>query len=747
MYQGILVIVLITMMLLPSSVFAIASASCYDRCTNSGRCCIGNSSACQFPSCAMGCSIGSIAPDEATCNATCVAAAGKCSYTYGGYNFEMCGDCPQRWLDPTTLTPEILPGNFPYWPPGFQLPSCSSCDNGEGCKIGCVMAYNSNYAPAPPVDPPAPPDTPFPLAPWPNPPNSGFNFSVIFSDHIVLQQAPAMSAVYGPTGSTGSDAEVWVTVTPSDGTSPYSVQANITLGRWKAFLQPTSDSFGVVMYNITAVCLSGCTGNATSVSLLDVVFGDVWYCLGQSNMVKNFLVTYGGESSLAAINNGDYDNIRLMSGSSESAGLDPQVPPTHPWRRVKDAAALPPSDIDSWWQYSAVSFHFGEALTDQHKAAGRKPPTIGLLSTAIGGSQIEEWITDAVASECFGYEHNANGNELNHVCWDSNVRPFLDFSIKGALLYQGENNAGTLHGNSALQAGYSCMMPKLIELFRREWSKVPGTTDPLFPFGFVTLSTSDSEGSSDIASFRFAQTGSYGYVPNPLMPRTWASHAYDLADPWILCEDSPPTKTCPGCDTIDPQYNCSSPNEGPEIHPRLKIPVGQRLAAGALVTAYNFSGPITGPTIRGCTYKSGSLTVDFLVSGGTMFLKNNGGGAAYSAFSVLVGASSQAQSGSWVAVNISQIGTSNSISVDLSSLNGQPIQAIKYAWGATGSWPNGDDVQCCVPTSSKECLPAQCPIFVQTDLAPYGGMPANPFLAQITAEGKCECPAPQMCDE
>ena len=150
-------------------------------------------------------------------------------------------------------------------------------------------------------------------------------------------------------------------------------------------------------------------------------------------MVKNFLVTYGGLDSLAGINAGSYDNIRLQSGTSEVNGLSPTYPPTHPWRHVKDAAALPQDNTDSWWQNSAACYHFGEAITDQHKAAGKTAPTIGLISTAIGGSQIEEWITTEVASECFGFEHNANGGFLNHVCWDSNVRPFLDMTIKGAL--------------------------------------------------------------------------------------------------------------------------------------------------------------------------------------------------------------------------------------------------------------------------------------------------------------------------
>jgi hypothetical protein len=377
---------------------AAAAASCTARCVGAGHCCIGNMSACAHPSCDMGCSIGTVVADEATCNATCLAADGKCGLSIGGYDFSFCGGCAQKWLDPTTLQPEIIPGQPPYWPPGYQIDGCSSCgDVHTECMLGCVLAFNPQLAPPAPADPPAPPDVPVPPAPWPNAPGSGFGFSVVFSDHVVLQQAPAMAAVYGPTGG-GAAASVSVTVTPSTG-APYSVQANATAdGRWKAFLQPTPDSQGATTFTITATCAAGCTGNATA-ALNDVAFGDVWYAAGQSNMVKNFLVTYGGPDSLAAINAGTYDNIRLMSGTSESAGLSPQVPPVHPWRRVKAAAALPPTDPDSWWQTSAAMYHFAEALTDQHRAAGRAPPTLGLVSTAIGGSQIEEWITTEVASE------------------------------------------------------------------------------------------------------------------------------------------------------------------------------------------------------------------------------------------------------------------------------------------------------------------------------------------------------------
>ena len=161
---------------------------------------------------------------------------------------------------------------------------------------------------------------------------------------------------------------------------------------------------------------------------------------------------------------------------------------------------------------------------------------------------------------------------------------------------------------------------------------------------------------------------------------------------------------------------------------------------------------MTGPTIAGCSYAAGgaSLSVTFdaaLLAGGALTV------LAYdqpkqSAFSVLVNSSDDAGSGTWVPVNIA-LGPagSSSVTADLAPLGGAAPQAIKYAWGATGGRPNEADVICCHSLgAAAECVPGQCPIFVAMPLAPFGGLPANPFLAKISAQGKCECPAPQVCD-
>ena len=79
--------------------------------------------------------------------------------------------------------------------------------------------------------------------------------------------------------------------------------------------------------------------------------------------------------------------------------------------------------------------------------------------------------------------------------WDSQlygqqVIPFVDMTVKGWLWYQGENNMGGTYGNAAAGVGYGCEQLELVRGWRAAWSAVPNTTDPLAPFGLVTLASS-----------------------------------------------------------------------------------------------------------------------------------------------------------------------------------------------------------------------------------------------------------------
>ena len=135
-----------------------------------------------------------------------------------------------------------------------------------------------------------------------------FSFDSAFGDNMLLQMAPAQAAVYGflDFAASAAGAVVHVTLTPEGGGAPTTVQAalnatvqtfgpdwgvrslnasecpgclppfnpwNAPLASWKALLPPQTAGGN---YTITAAC-SGCSaGEAPSVSISNVAFGDMW---------------------------------------------------------------------------------------------------------------------------------------------------------------------------------------------------------------------------------------------------------------------------------------------------------------------------------------------------------------------------------------------------------------------------------------------------------------------------------------
>ena len=89
-------------------------------------------------------------------------------------------------------------------------------------------------------------------------------------------------------------------------------------------------------------------------------------------------------------------------------------------------------------------------------------------------------------------------------------------------------------GSVLTKDGYACSMATLVKAWRAAWSRVNGTTDPMAPFGLVTLAPGGSEGGSNMGTMRWAQTANHGVLPNPDMPNCFEAQAYDLGDP--VCE-------------------------------------------------------------------------------------------------------------------------------------------------------------------------------------------------------------------
>lgn len=263
----------------------------------------------------------------------------------------------------------------------------------------------------------------------------------------------------------------------------------------------------------------------------------------------------------------------------------------------------------------------------------------------MGGTKIAQWVEWDAQAQCtnvtccdthdctqspdsnpFPYQPITHANcSGNAQLYNGLIAPLVNYTIAGVLWYQGENSLCYDAGNYAEGTGYGCMMAKLVESWRKIWSAVPGTTDRMFPFGIVSLADGTDEGfGRNMRGFRWSQTANYGYLPNDAMPNTFGADAYDLADPWFTpicgtsstynganfngtncCVDhgNPNQKRGAMCKTSvygidEPAWDLNNTrdwaNLGP-LHPRVKKPVGDRLAAGLQNSLYNGTGIASGP--------------------------------------------------------------------------------------------------------------------------------------------------------
>src|SRR3569833_2423874 len=178
----------------------------------------------------------------------------------------------------------------------------------------------------------------------------------LFTDNMVLQRDQS-DAIWGWT-TPGSTVTVKL-----DGKATTAVAG--ADGKWLAHL-PSTKAGGPHTIDVTG---------PESVTLKNVLFGDVWICSGQSNMqfgVQNLVD--GGKDEIA---DADHPNIRLF--------MAPDVSSPTPLDLVKGSwSVCSPETIvkDGWGGFSAVGYFFGRDLErDIHVP-------IGLLETTWGGTPV-----------------------------------------------------------------------------------------------------------------------------------------------------------------------------------------------------------------------------------------------------------------------------------------------------------------------------------------------------------------------
>lgn len=114
------------------------------------------------------------------------------------------------------------------------------------------------------------------------------------------------------------------------------------------------------------------------ISVNNVLFGDVWLCLGQSNMVlpmERVKEKYPDE-----IENADYPEIRHFFIPTLTNLEEPQNNlPTGAWKEANHENVL---------NFSAVAYFFAKKIYEKYEIP------IGLVNASVGGTPIESWISE-----------------------------------------------------------------------------------------------------------------------------------------------------------------------------------------------------------------------------------------------------------------------------------------------------------------------------------------------------------------
>lgn len=344
----------------------------------------------------------------------------------------------------------------------------------------------------------------------------------IFGSGMVLQQQ-TNAAIWG-----WADANKTVKITTSWNKKTYSTKAD-TKGNWNIKLQ-TPEAGGAYSISIS---------DGKTITLTDVLIGEVWICSGQSNMqmpMKGYFnqPVFGANRDIATSEN---KNIRLFTSERQKSVL-PKNDFEGSW-----AICTPENVVD----FSATAYYFGKMV----EQALNVP--VGLICSSWGGTRIEAWMSEDGLKKFDWVELPATDLEDPNqntptVLFNGMIKPMVGYTMRGAIWYQGEANRNQ-------PAEYEKLMQGLIENWRNEW----GIGE--FPFYYCQIAPYDyGSGSLNSAFVRDAQRKAALATPNSGM----------------------------AC--------LMDAGEANNIHPGNKKAAGERLAFWALVKTYNkngiaFSGP------------------------------------------------------------------------------------------------------------------------------------------------------------
>lgn len=372
--------------------------------------------------------------------------------------------------------------------------------------------------------------------------------------------------------------------------------------KWKAILPAVSA-------NTTAQSLT-VNGTETTLTLDNILVGDIWVLGGQSNMEFPLDRIENGQLEIVSAN---YPNIRILTVPAQNGPDDkPGFSRLHEWSgwfgrhyRKGDWDECSPEVVR---ELSAIGYVFARRI----HMTSQIP--IGVIDASRGGTTVETWTPDSVLrnmdspplksvlaewdQKVADYDAQADldkriknfqqkvarfkkeGKQLSADekeptdlrpgpamdqnrpgnCYASMIAPLAGLKIKGAIFHQGYNNC--FNGTEGTVM-YRHVFPEMIAAWRSAFE------DPEMPFGILSLCTEGpvqtldnySELSSNPGPYiREAQYQTFLEMYKSGDKNIGFTSTYDLRRRWY--------------------------------HPQLKIPAGERIARWALATQYGKSKDI-----------------------------------------------------------------------------------------------------------------------------------------------------------
>ena len=448
-------------------------------------------------------------------------------------------------------------------------------------------------------------------------------------------------------------------------------------GKWKARLETPGHGTG---HSLTISC------GKDTVKITNVAIGEVWLCVGQSNMGWAVGGTFHADEETTGL---DLPNFRMFRAVRERSNV--------PEEKAQDLVGKwHPLNQEYAKITSAISFYFAKKIHQDLEVP------VGIIIKAYAGTPIEAWIpkelqmddprtleninTDAALSEKIYTseelekervrynkalkEYKAKvargettrkpntlkdleppsmnkpktfGSQHPGVLYNAMIHPMRHYGIRGVLWYQGERNSKTV----PLAANYRRQLNLLINTYRSIWNEATGgQTDKDFPFLLTQL-----------PSWHPAQT-----KPNEGIEAPWAVNREMMR---LASYDLPNVGVAVAIDTGDAFG----------LHPKNKRPVGIRHAYLALKQVYGKDLVEYGPRYKKQTLKGGKIVLEFDSIGSGLMAAKPGDLNSF----VIAG---EDQVWQWADADI----VGNTVEISSSKVR-KPV-AVRYAWAMNPSERN-----------------------------------------------------------